>query len=110
LALLGNESSHSLAVAINSCDIYLFPWQKKKIECDVNVELDKVELGVCCKRLKGHTDTVLCLASYKNVLISSSKVRSLLFLLPLKCIAIYTYIYIYIILYLGSQHQSLVIL
>jgi len=90
LALLGNESSHSLAVAINSCDIYLFPWQKKKIECDI--ELDKVELGVCCKRLKGHTDSVLCLASYKNLLISSSKVRSILFLLPLKCIALYIYI------------------
>jgi len=81
MALLGNESSRSIAVAINSCDIYLFPWQKKKIKCDVNGELAKIELGVCCKKLKGHADTVLCLASYKNLLISSSKVRSLLFLL-----------------------------
>lgn len=71
---MGNESSRSLAVAINSCDIYLFPWQKKKIESIDNVELDKVELGVCCKRLEGHTDTVLCLTSHKNLLISSSKV------------------------------------
>lgn len=79
MALLGNETSHSLAVAINSCDIYLFPWQRKKIKCDLNGELDKVELGVCCKRLKGHTDTVLSLASHKNLLISSSKVMLLLY-------------------------------
>jgi len=75
VTLLGNECSRSLAVAINSCDIYIFPWHKKKIESDDNCEIDKVELGVCCKRLKGHTDTVLCLAAYKNFLISSSKVR-----------------------------------
>ncbi|XP_060871087.1 transducin beta-like protein 3 [Metopolophium dirhodum] len=73
VALLGNECSRSLAVAINSCDIYIFPWHKKKVESDDNCEIDKVELGVCCKRLKGHTDTVLCLVSYKNFLISSSK-------------------------------------
>lgn len=77
VTLLGNESSRSLAVAINSCDIYIFPWNKKTIECNINGELDKVELGVCCKRLKGHTDTVLCLTSYKNLLVSSSKVRLL---------------------------------
>ena len=75
---MGNECSRSLAVAINTCDIYIFPWHKKKIENDDNYEMDKVELGVCCKRLKGHTDTVLCLVSYKNLLISSSKVRLLL--------------------------------
>lgn len=74
VAPLGNESSRSLAVAVNSCDIYLFPWQKKKIINDDNSEQDKIELGVCCKRLKGHTDTVLCLVSYKNILVSSSKV------------------------------------
>lgn len=71
---MGNEISRSLAVAINSCDIYIFPWQRKKIECADNGELEKVELGVCCKRLKGHTDTVLSLASHKNLLLSSSKV------------------------------------
>lgn len=75
IALLGNESSRSLAVAINSCDIFLFPWQKKKIESGDISLLDKVELGVCCKQLKGHTDIVLSLASHKNLLISSSKVK-----------------------------------
>lgn len=72
---MGNQNSHSLAVAINSCDIYLFPWQKKKFENDDVGERDKVELGVCCKRLEGHTDTVISLISNKNLLISSSKVR-----------------------------------
>lgn len=74
MTLLGNEISCSLAVAINSCDIYMFPWQKKKIEFTDNGELEKIELGVCCKRLKGHTDIVLSLASHKNLLISGSKV------------------------------------
>ncbi|XP_050423894.1 transducin beta-like protein 3 [Adelges cooleyi] len=77
IAPLGNESSRCLAVAINSNDIYLFPWQKKSIKRDDNVELEKVELGVCCKRLCGHSDTVLCLASYKSTLISSSKDHSI---------------------------------
>jgi len=76
---LGNENSRSLAVATNSCDIYMFPWQKLNIDCYDNGKLEKVELGVCCKQLKGHTDIVICLASHKNVLISSSKVRILLF-------------------------------
>lgn len=51
------------------------------MKCDIIDELDKVELGVCCKRLKGHTDTVLCLTSYKNVLVSSSKVRLIVILI-----------------------------
>lgn len=71
---MGNDSSHSLAVAINSCNIYLFPWHKKNILSDDGSESCKIELGVCFKQLKGHTDTVLSLVSHKNLLISSSKV------------------------------------